>query len=72
MKNAYFLMKENPTWEISKIIDKTKEKSDLEFYNKNQDEREKTDLETIDTAKKLGFSVIDRMIDPKTGELMKN
>ena len=72
MKNAYFLMKENPTWEISKIINKTKEKSDLEFYNKNQDERRKTDLEVIDTAKKIGFSVVGRMVDPDTGELIIN
>lgn len=71
MKNGYILMKENPTWEISKIIDKTKEISDSDYQNKNEDEKNKINISTIKTAKKIGFPVEETLIDPETKQYIK-
>lgn len=69
--NAYLLMAENPTWDISKIIKETKEKTYSNSLNKNMDEIKSNDIKTLKVLKKLGFSVEESFEDPDTGKMIK-
>lgn len=68
--NAYLLMLENPTWEISKIIRQTKEKTKSDSLNTNKDEVKSNDIKTLKVFKKLGFRVDESFEDPETGEII--
>jgi hypothetical protein len=64
-------MLENPTWEISKIIKQTKEKTKSDSLNKNEEEIKSNDIKTLKVFKKLGFPVENTFEDPETGEIIK-
>ena len=72
MKNAYFLLKNNPKLSTSELINKIKQNSDTIYKSNDENIKYKEYKECLDVAKELGFNPVESMVDPDTGEFIKN
>jgi hypothetical protein len=72
MKETYLLLKSNPNWEVTKLINQIKQKTNISYENYNLISNIEEGKEVLDVAKKLKFNPLEGLIDPDTGEEIKN